>query len=76
MDAAWGPGNATRGALAFVHIPPYVLPLRTARFVWCADTVFSCSGGQACDSGAPAGFEPHARPGAQSYASVPFLRLS
>ena len=28
MDAAWGPANATRGALAFVHIPPYVLPYR------------------------------------------------
>ena len=23
MDAAWGPADAARGALAFVHIPPY-----------------------------------------------------
>lgn len=25
MDAAWGPAEQNRGALAFVHIPPYVL---------------------------------------------------
>ena len=26
MDDVWGPADKTRGALAFVHIPPYVHP--------------------------------------------------
>ncbi|KAL6299418.1 Metallo-dependent phosphatase [Sparassis latifolia] len=30
MDAAWGPAEMTRGALTFVHIPPYVPSFRSS----------------------------------------------
>lgn len=58
MDAAWGPAKASRGALAFVHIPPYAPSNRP----FCLALTSISPYVQTRDPGVTARFEPYARP--------------
>ena len=39
MDSVWGPPDRTRGALAFVHIPPYVFHSLPRNALWLIFTI-------------------------------------